>query len=138
MEIERPFRIKIPSHKEPEKSNETSVNDPQKKPIHEHFKEDFKDLVRKADYAKEQNLNPAHIERHCSEFQKEWTEKLEQLKLSHCIDPMREAVDAVRAEEKPNLDFANEDNMRPPLKITQEATRRLAQGLTRQELERDI
>jgi hypothetical protein len=138
MEIERPFRIKIPSHKEPEKSNETSVNAPQKKPIHARFNDAFEDLQRYDAAAKDQNINPALIQKRCTEFEKEWTEKLDEARLNHCIQPMKDAVDAVRSEKTPDTSFANEDNMRPPLKITQEATRRLAQGMTRQEFERDI
>lgn len=57
-------------------------------------------------------------------------------KLEHCVQPMKDAVDKVRADEKPDITFA--ENMGSQFKITPEAMRRLAQHRTRADNERDF
>lgn len=132
MEIDRPFRIRIPSHKEPEKSNEGSVKPPEKT-INQEFKEQFYDLQRDAC---DPGQAPGNAEKLCAAFEKHWEQKMADAKLEHCVQPMKDAVDKVRADEKPDITFA--ENMGPQFKITPEAMRRLAQHRTRADNEMDF
>lgn len=125
MEIERPFRIKLPSHKEPEKSKETSLAKQPQKPLSKQFSDDFSDLQRRGDYAKAQNLSPSHFERHCKEFETQWAKKLEDAKVGHLRQSMTEAVDALRSGDTPDTGFTKE-MAQPRPGPTKDATRRLA------------
>lgn len=67
MEIERPFRIKTELHKEAEKSRKTEPA----LPVHKELGRELQDLERRAVAFREQNMNPAHVEKMCQGFEKE-------------------------------------------------------------------
>ena len=112
------------------------MNTPDERPIQQQLKDALQDLERKAQDFRTQQRNPSHVEQHCSETEKEWTEKLEEAGRQHLTAGMKTAVDAIRNEQEPDLTFTSEK--RPEFKLTAEATRRLAEHKQKKNLDRDL
>lgn len=123
MEIDRPFRILKASQKEAEKARKNDGSEAASDPINVQLRKDIQGLERTAEAARERMENPNEMERRCQLLEKTWSEKLEKEGAKHLVEGMKEAVDAVRTEQKPDLTFTME---KPSFKLTAEATRRIA------------